>query len=69
MVAALDVFALRNKEPNWLGCTETLAKALELIRETGPGSYFVFSQVTNDKNFFEVSSGGVVGLVPVPKPS
>ena len=60
MVAPLDVFAVKNGEPKWLGCAESLAQAIELLRNTGSGSYFVFSQQTGHKNFYEVSTEGVV---------
>jgi len=63
MVAPLDVFAVNNSEPNWLGCAETLALAIELIREAGFGTYFVFSQKTGHKNFYEVSAEGIVSQV------
>ena len=68
MVAPLDVFAVRNKQSEWVGCATTLAKALELICEAGTGSYFVFSARTGHKNFFEVVSDGVVFSVPAPTP-
>jgi hypothetical protein len=55
MVASLDVFAVMNGEPKWLGCAETMAKAFELVLEHGEGSYFVFSQRTGHKNFYEVT--------------
>jgi hypothetical protein len=58
MVAPLDVFAVKNGEPKWLGCSETLAKALDLAAENGQGSYFVSSQTTGHKNFYEVTPDG-----------
>jgi len=63
MFAPLDVFAVRNQRAEWVGCAETLAKALELICKAGTGSYFVFSDETNHKDFFEVSANGVLSLV------
>jgi hypothetical protein len=62
MDARLDVFAVMYKEPKWLGCAETLEKALELMCEAGTGSYFVSSQ-NGHKDFFEVSPNGVISLV------
>jgi hypothetical protein len=64
MVAPLDVFAVKNGEPNWLGCAESLPQAMELLRNTGSGSYLVFSQQTGHKNFYEVSTEGVVSGEP-----
>lgn len=63
MVAPLDVFALKNGEAQWLGCAETLSAAIELLRKAGSGSYFVFSQQTTHKNFYEVNAEGVVSQV------
>ena len=60
MVAPLDIFAAKNGEPKWLGCAETLARATQLLRNAGAGSYFVFSQRTGQKNFYNVSVEGVV---------
>lgn len=60
MSAPLDVFAVKNRETKWLGCVETMAQATELISNTGFGSYFVLSQQTGHKNFYEVTPEGVV---------
>ena len=54
MIPPLDVFAIEDGEHKWLACAETQAKALELIGNRGPGSYFVFSQETGNRIFFEV---------------
>jgi hypothetical protein len=66
MVPPLDVFADKDGELKWLGCAETLSKAFELAVGNGAGSYFVFSQETGHKNFFEVSSEGAVTRIPSP---
>ena len=63
MVPSLDVFAANNGEPKWLGCTETLAQAIQLLRNAGSGSYFVFAQQNGHKDHFEVSRDGVVSQV------
>jgi hypothetical protein len=64
MVSSLDVFALKSGEPKWVGCAETLAQAIELMRkEGGSGSYFVFSQQTGHKNFYETSAEGAISQV------
>jgi hypothetical protein len=63
MVAGLDVFAVNHGQPKWLGCTETLAQAILLLRDAGPGSYLVFSQQTGYKDHYEVSADGVVSQV------
>jgi hypothetical protein len=62
MDVPLDVFAVKDNGPERLGCVETLGEALELMRKAGTGSYFVFSQKTRHKDFFKVSSNGVVSL-------
>ena len=54
MIPPLEVFAIENGEHKWLACAETQAKALELIGNCGPGSYFVFSQETGNRIFYEV---------------
>jgi len=59
MVAPLDVFAVKNSEPKWLGCAETLSTALDLALQHGEGSYFVFSQQTGHKNSYEVTAGTI----------
>jgi hypothetical protein len=63
MVSPLDVFAIANGGPTWLGCAETQAKALELVGSRGPGSYFVFSQQTGNKTFYEVVANDTVRLL------
>jgi hypothetical protein len=61
-----DVFAANNSDaPNWLGCAETLAQAMQLLRKAGAGSYFVFSQQTGYKDHYEVNADGVVSQVGV----
>ena len=62
MAAPLDVFAVKNNEPECLGCAETLNKAVELMCETGTGSYLVFSRETGHANLFEVGSDGRITL-------
>jgi len=47
-----------------LGSTESLSKALELIRNSGAGAYFVFSQETGHKKFYKVNRNGVPYPVP-----
>lgn len=62
MAAPLDVFAVKNNEPDCLGCAETLNKAVELMYQAGTGSYLVFSRETGHANFIEVSSNGIITL-------
>jgi hypothetical protein len=66
MIPPLDVFALKDGKPQWLGYAETLAKALELAGKNGLGSYFVFSQETGHKTFYEISANGVVSRLLAP---
>jgi len=48
LVAPLDVFAsqdiLKDIEPKWVDCAESLEQARELMRKSGPGAYLVVSQ-------------------------
>lgn len=62
MDAPLDVFAVHGSETDWLDSAETLSQALELIRRTGPGSYIVFSQKSQQKNFYKVSTDRSISL-------
>jgi hypothetical protein len=51
MTPPLDVFSLQDGDgPGWLGSVSTLAKAIDLMRSSGAGSYMVFSQQTGEKN-------------------
>jgi hypothetical protein len=43
MVAPLDVYAVQDEKPQWLGSSETFEKALQLMCEAGPGPYVVSS--------------------------
>jgi hypothetical protein len=65
MVAPLDVFVVENGEPTWLCCAETLTEAIESIRKKGCGSYFILSQQTKHKTYYEVSAEGVVSQMDV----
>jgi hypothetical protein len=60
MVAPLDVVAVKNGQPTWLGCAQTLTKAFDIAIEHGDGSYLVFSQETGHRNLYEVTAGAVV---------
>jgi hypothetical protein len=42
MMPPLDVFSIRNNESTWLGPAKTLVQALEVMRQNGAGSYFIF---------------------------
>jgi hypothetical protein len=68
MVAPLDVFAFQDAlqfiEPKWVDCAESVEQARELMRISGPGAYFVLSQETRRKSFYEVDSDG--GVYPLP---
>jgi len=61
MIAPLDVFSV-NDDPKWLGCAETLEKALMMVCVEGVGSYCVFSQETGDKDYYKVDEAGHVCL-------
>jgi hypothetical protein len=66
LIVPLDVFALRNGEPKRIGCADTLAQALQLIGETGQGTYLVFSQMTKNKILYTVKSDGRVSRLAEP---
>ena len=63
MMPPLDVFSIRNNEPTWLGPAETLVQALEVVRQTGAGSYFIFSHQTGHKTIYQVDEHGSVRRV------
>jgi hypothetical protein len=62
VIAPLDVFAIGDIDSRWLGSADTLAQALKLIENTGPGAYLVSSQKTKHKNLYKVSADGTVSL-------
>ena len=60
MDPSFDVFAANNGQPMWLGCTETLAQAVQWLRSAGSGSYFVFSAQNGQTDHYEVDRKSVV---------
>jgi hypothetical protein len=60
MIPPLDVYSVRTDETSWLGPADSLEKALEIARQTGAGSYLIFSQTTGHKNFYEVDPNGTI---------
>jgi hypothetical protein len=60
MMPPLDVFSIRNNESTWLGPAETLVQALEVMRQNGAGSYFIFSHQTGHKAMYQVDEHGSV---------
>ena len=54
MIPPLDVLSIRNNESTWLGPAETLIQALELMRQSGAGSYFIFPHQTGLKAMYQV---------------
>jgi len=60
MGTPLDLFAVKDGEPKWVGCAETLARVLLLAIRQGEGWYFVFSQQTGDRDFYRVRADGLV---------
>jgi hypothetical protein len=64
MVPTLDIFAVNNgHQPKWFACAETLAEAMQLLSHASPGSYFVFSLQSGQKDRYKVSIDGVVSQV------
>jgi hypothetical protein len=63
MIDSLDIYVVPGIDPVWLGSAETLPQALEIIRASGEGAYFVFSQTTECNNFYLVGPDGELSLV------
>jgi hypothetical protein len=51
MIAPLDVYAVQDEKTQWLGSSETFEKALQLMCETGPRPYLVYSPETGIRIF------------------
>jgi hypothetical protein len=62
MIDSFDVFAVRI-DSEWLGCAETLPQALEMIRESGEGAYFVFSKATERNILYLLGPDGCLSLI------
>ena len=60
MMPPLDVFSIRNNESTWLGPAKTLIQALEVMRQNGAGSYFIFFHQTQHKTMYQVDEHGCV---------
>jgi len=56
----LDVFSIRKNESRWLGPAKTLIQALEVMRQNGAGSYFIFSHQSGHKTMYQVDEHGSV---------
>jgi hypothetical protein len=63
MMPPLDVFSIRNNESIWLGPAKTLFQALEVMRQNGAGSYFIFFHETEYKTMWQVDEHGCVRAV------
>ena len=59
----LDVFSIKNNESRWLGPAKTLIQALEVMRQNGAGSYFIFFHETDHKTMWQVDGHGSVRRV------
>ena len=60
MIPPLDVFSVKDNETRWLGPAENLSQAFDMFRRNGAGSYFVFSQRTGHKSFYELDPNGTI---------
>ena len=60
MMLPLDVLSIRNNESTWLGPAKTLVQALEVMRQNGAGSYFIFVHQTGHKMMYQVDEQGSV---------
>jgi hypothetical protein len=65
MGPSLDIFAAGNFDPLWLGSAETLAQAVELMKNNGEGVYFIFSQKNMEKSFYKVKGDMISVVEPV----
>ena len=63
MMPSLDVLSIRNNESTWLGPAETLIQALEVVRQNGAGSYFIFFHQTRHKTMYQVDENRSVRSV------
>jgi hypothetical protein len=66
MVVSLGIFKAGNCHSLWLGSAETLAEAVQFMRNRGEGVYFVFSQESSEKKFYRVAGDGIVSPVDFP---
>ena len=68
MIPPLDVFSIRDQdhETRWLGTAKNLAQTFDMVRRNGAGSYFVFSQRTGHKNFYDLDPNGTIRLRYLP---
>jgi hypothetical protein len=64
MTPSMDVFAAGNFAPLWLGSAETLAQAIELMKNSGEGVYFVFSQANMEKVLADSAVGPKREITP-----
>ena len=56
----LDVFSIKNNESIWLGPAKTLIQGLEVMRQNGAVSYFIFFHQTGHKTMYRVDEHGCV---------
>jgi hypothetical protein len=67
VIVPFDIFSGGNHgEALWLGSAETLAQAVKLMRDSGEGVYFVFSQKSSDKRFYKVAGDSRVSSIEGP---
>jgi len=70
--APLDVFAVRDGQPLWLGSAEAPAQALNIAIKQGDGDYVVLSNQTGRKKSYKVTAGSVAptpGKISAPSPT
>ena len=63
MTNSFDVYAIHRSGELWLGNVLTFADVIQEMQLSGPGDYCVFSQITMNGFFFNVSESGAVSLV------
>jgi hypothetical protein len=68
MMPPLDVYSIRNNESTWLGPAKTLIQALEVMRQSGAGSYYIFFHQTGHQAKYQVDEHGSVRPVEAESP-
>jgi hypothetical protein len=66
MIPPLDVFSVKHNATRWLGAAENRAQAFDMVRRNGAGSYFLFSQRTGHKHFYELDPSGKIRTWHIP---
>jgi hypothetical protein len=60
MSEQIDLFVLNSGTPQWIGSVQSLADAMKLFMQKGPGQYVAFSSRNRQKMFYSVEAMGKV---------